>query len=259
MIKRVLFTRIAMAVIAVVVFVPAVALAGKPVVSGAQQLQLKVSLTPARAGAKGAVLTFEQDYTNPKSPGQQPPYNTKTITVGFPKGLVVHPHAAPQCRESVAMNPKSGPAACPAKSKVGSGTVVVNARPSVPMLITGTITDFNAVDDGGQGGHPKGSPEIILYIKTSVGLNTTDVFHLVKKNGSEILTGTSSPPTKPGTQPGSITIQKLKLRVSGSSAQNPYVTNPPTCHKSWLFSLTTTNYFGQPSVTAHDAVKCTKH
>jgi hypothetical protein len=156
------------------------------------------------------------------------------------------------------MNPKTGPAACPAKSKVGSGTVVVNARPSVPTLITGTITDFNAVDDGGQGGHPKGSPEIILYIKTSVGFDTTEVLHLVKKDGGEILTGTSTPPTKPGTQPGSFTIQKLKLRVSGSSAKKAYITNPPTCHKSWLFTLTTTNYFGQPSVTAHDAVKCTK-
>jgi len=46
--------------------------------------------------------------------------------------------------------------------------------------------------------------------------------------------------------------------VSGSSAKKPYITNPSTCHKSWLFTLTTTNYFGQPSVTAHDAVKCTK-
>jgi hypothetical protein len=61
MIKRLRLTRIVTAVGAVAVLVPAVAIAGKVVTSGDQSLQLKVSLKPARAGAKGAVLTFEQD------------------------------------------------------------------------------------------------------------------------------------------------------------------------------------------------------
>ncbi len=250
-------TRVVMAVMAVVVVVPAVALAGRTVVSGDQSLQLKVSLKPARAGAKAAVLTFEQTYLNPKLPGQQPPYNTKTITFRLAKGLLLHPHAAPQCRESVTVKAKSGGGACPANSKVGTGTVLVNYRPFVPKLITGTITEFNGVDDGGYAGFPKGSPEIVLYIKTSLGLNTTDYFHVVKKGGSELLTGTSSAPAKPGVQPAYFTIQKLKLTVR-SDQNKPYFTNPPRCHKNWLFSLTTTNYFGQPSVTARDAVGCTK-
>ena len=259
MIKRLRFTRIATAVVAVVVLVPAVAIAGKVVTSGDQSLQLKVSVTPARAGANGAVFTFEDQYRNPKSPGQQVPYNTKTTTVTFPKGMLFHPHSAPQCRESVALKAKNGGGACPADSKVGTGTVVLNYRPYDPTLITGKITDFNGVDDASHTGFPKGSPVVILYIKTSIGLNATDFFHQSKKGGHEVLTGTASPPSQPGIQPLNFTIQKLRLTLSRSSHKKPYITNPPACHGSWPFSLTITNYFGQPSVTAHDAVKCTKH
>jgi hypothetical protein len=175
----------------------------------------------------------------------------------------VHPLSAPRCKESVALKAKNGGGACPASSKVGTGSVIVNARRFDPQLITGTITDFNGVDDRGYAGFRKGSPEVILYVKTSAGINTTDFFHLFRnRDGSEMLTGTATKPTKPGVQPGDITIQKLKLSLfrssSSSSSKKPYITNPPTCHRSWLLSLTTTNYFGQPPVTAHDAVKCTK-
>lgn len=252
-------TRVVMAGMAAVVLVPAAALAGKRAVSGDQSLQLRVSLKPARAGAKGAVLSLEQSYVNPKQPGQQPPYNSKTITFRLANGLVVHPHSAPQCRESVTLKAKAGGGACPASSKVGTGTVVINYRPFVPTLITGTVTDFNGVDDGGYGGFPKGSPEIVLYVKTSLGVNATEYFHLVKhKDGSEMLTGTESRPARPGVQSGNFTLQDLKLTVHRSSRNKPYITNPPTCQRHWLFSLTTTNYFGQPPVTARDAVKCTR-
>ncbi len=254
MVKHLRWSHIVVVALVAAVVTPAVALAGKKVVSGDQSLQLKVSLTPARAGAKGAVLTLEQRYLNPKHPGQQPPYNTKTISFSTPKGLVIHPHALPQCKESAAI--KSGGGVCPASSKVGAGRFVVNARPSVSKLITGTITEFNGIDDGGYAGFPKGSPEVILYIKS---LNVTNFFHLAKnKDGSEKLVGVSTKPSKPGLAPGNITIQYLKLSLFRSSRSKPYLTNPPTCHGSWPFSLTTTNYFGQPSVTARAAAKCTK-
>jgi hypothetical protein len=254
MVKHWRWSHIVLLAVVAAVVTPAVALAGKKVVSGEQSLQLKVSLKPARAGAKGAVLTLEQQYLNPKHPGQQPPYNSKTISFSAPKGFVIHPHAVPQCKESVAI--KNGAGVCPASSKVGAGRVVVNARPSASKLITGTITEFNGINDGGYAGFPKGSPEVILYIKS---LSTTNFFHLVKnKDGSEKLVGVSTKPSKPGVAPGSFTIQYLKLSLFRSSQKKPYFTNPPTCHGSWPFSLTTTNYFGQPSITAHDSVRCTK-
>jgi hypothetical protein len=152
-----------------------------------------------------------------------------------------------------------GGAACPANSKVGSGSVVVNARPSVPKLITGTMTEFNGVVDRGVPGYRRGSLVLILYIKTSVGFTTTDYFHLfTNRDGSERLVGKLAKPAKPGVQRGTFTIQKIKLSLFRSSHKKPYITNPPTCHGSWPFSLTNANYFGQPSVTAHDAVRCTK-
>lgn len=243
---------------ATAVLVPAAAMAGKKVVSGQQSLQLKVSLTPSRAGASGVTLRLHEDNLSTKPTGQQLPYNAKSIIFRMAKGLIFHPAAAGTCLESTALHSAAGAAACPTGSKVGKGSVTVNARPTIPKLITGTVAVYNGVDDGGYGGYPKGSRIMLLYLKTSIGLSTTNYFHIVKTgNGSEMLVTNAPKPSKPGIAPGDFTLQTLDLSVSGSG-RAPYLTNPRTCTGSWPFSLTITDYFGQPSVTAGDRVQCHK-
>ncbi len=249
---------IALVMVACAAVVPAVALAGKTVVSGQQSLQLRAGLKSNKAGAQGVTLRFHSDYLSTQPGGQQPPYNTKSVIFTMPKGLQINNSAAPRCRESSVINAATTMPACPANTRVGQGTVILNARPTVPTLINATVTVYNGVDDGGYGGYPKNSPMLVLYVKSSIGINANNFFHVVKGGPGVLkLIGTSTQPAQAGVLPGSFTLQTLDLSVSGS-AKKPFVSNPPTCSGSWPFSLTVTNYFGQPSVTAQDRVKCSK-
>ena len=250
-------SRLLAVVMAVGVLVPAGAWAGTRVTSGQQSLQIKVSVRPSRAAARGVRFELRYVYTNPKDPGQQPGYNTKSITFTEPKGAVFNASAVPSCRESAVIKANGNAGVCPSGSKVGSGTVVVNARPAIKALVSGTVTEYNGVDDGGYGGSPKGSRELILYIKTAIGANTVNYFHLVKAAGGRWqLVARFLKPAKPGVTPGSFTVEKLDLTLAGSPTK-PYLSNPGTCSGSWPFSITVTNWFGQPSITARDQVNCT--
>lgn len=241
------------------VLLPTLAWAGTRVIAGQQSLQIKVTLKPHRAGARGGRFELRYEYTDPKAPGQQPPYNSKTIVFTEPKGLVVNPSAVPSCRESAVIKANDSPSACPSASKVGHGSVTVNARPAFPTLISGTVTIYNAVDDGAYGGFPKGSHELLLFVKTSIGVNTLNVFHAVRAASGRLqLIARTTKPTTPGVAPGSFTLQALDLTID-SSSKKPYMSNPGTCPGSWPFSLTITNWFGQPSITARDRVTCTSH
>ena len=226
-------------------------------VSGQQSLQLTVSVNPARAGKPVNSLRIQVVYKNTKS-SQPPPYNTHQLIFKEAPGFKMNTSAAAQCKESAVVAKKGNATVCPAASKVGSGTVVINARPTVPNLITGTLTAYNAVDDKGDMGYPKGSPELILYAQTSVGIKASFYFHIVKRSGGTKLIGALSKPSKPGNQPGSFSIQKLVLTLTrGAGSTRAYMTNPSSCHGHWPFSLTLTNYFNQPSVTAKSNVSCT--
>ena len=226
---------------------------------GPAELQIKVTLKPNRAGARGVKFELRYGYTNPKAPGQQPPYNLKSIIFTEPKGVALNPSAVPSCRESAVVNANDNASVCPSNSKVGNGSVTVNARPAIPTLISGTVTIYNGVDDGGYGGFPKGSRELILNIVTSIGVNSVEFFHVVKAAGGQVqLIARGAKPAMPGVAPGSLTLQSLDLTIA-SSSKKPYLSNPSTCPGSWPFSLAVTNWFGQPSITARDQVSCTSH
>ncbi len=256
--RRLRGRHLGLTVVTLLVALPAAAWAGKPVVSGQQKLQIKVAVKPARAGAKGVSLRLVLNYTSSKPGGQQPGYYTKQNIFALAKGFAAHPAALPRCRESVlAADNGNATKACPAASKIGHGTVVVNARPTLAKLITGTVTVYNGIDDKGYGGYPKGSGALFLYVKTSIGVTTVDYFHLVNASSGLKLIATDPKPAKPGATAG-FTIQQLDLTVKGPAGRHPYLTAASSCRGHWDFSLTTTNYFGQPSVTAHDSVPCTK-
>ncbi len=235
--------------------VPAAALAGKPVTSGDQKLQVKASLSPAKAGAKPVTLGVSVSYTNPKNSAQQPPYNTRQLI--FTGQYATHPFAVPACKESANVTANGKTSGCPANTKIGSGSVVVNAAPTIKQPITGTVTIYNGVNDRGYGGHPKGARTIFLYVQTSVHINVTDVFYIHKApGGGTKLVADVTKPKKPGVTPGSFTIKHIMLSVSGGTASKPYLSDVSKCSGSWPFSFTVNNWFNQPSVTAQDKVTC---
>lgn len=230
------------------------ALAGNKVVSGKQTLQIKAGLRPARAGARHVTSSLRFDYRS-TTPGQQAPYNTKSITFLEPPGLVLNPAAAPACRRSRIENAHGDISTCPRNTIVGHGSVVVNARPTIPTLIARTVTVYNAVNDLGKG-QPKGTRNLILWVKTSIGLKIAVPFRVLKGPGGRVELRTTLPkPSHPGLAPGFGTLQTVTLAVSGSGKRS-YITNPAVCSGSWPFSLTVTNYFHQPSITARHRVDC---
>lgn len=231
-----------------------VALAGMRVVSGQQTLLIKAGLSPSRAGASHVTFSFHYDYRS-TSPGQQPPYNMKTITLVMPRGLVVNPAAAPACKQSAINKVTGNPSRCPRKTIVGHGFVVANARPLVPTLITGTAKVYNVVNDVGVG-QPKGTRSLLLWITTSVGGNQAFPFQVLRGSGGRATLVARVPqPPQPGVTRGTVTVQRLDLSVSGSVVGS-FNTNPTVCSGSWRFTLKIVNYFNQPPITAYDGVKC---
>jgi hypothetical protein len=255
MFKRIASGRLAVGVLVAVALLPAVAYAGKRVVSGQVSLQIKVTLGRTRANARGVSLRLVAHTMSTKPGGGQPPYNARSITFIEPPGMRMNPSVLPKCRESAVRASKTGAAVCPADTKVGTGTVVINARPAVPALIAGTVTAYNAVDDGGFGGYPKGSPEVMLDIATSLGIGLSEPLHIVVSGGRVELIVNLPRASAPGPHPGDFTLQRLNLTLAGPR-RKPYIVNPPTCPGSWPFSLTIRNWFGPPPITARDRVSC---
>lgn len=250
-------SRLTLVAVSIAVILPAAAIAGSIAVSGQQALQITVGLSSKRAGAMGVTIHFRSRAYNPKHPAQQIPYDNNLLIFKEPKGMSTNPSAVPKCLESAVLKNQGKPIVCPADTKVGTGSVTINARPTIRELVTGTVNAYNGSDDHGYAGYRPGSPELILYVTTSSGLHVAQFLHVVKtRSGAVELVGNSTKPSKPGVTPGHFTLQKLDLTVSGSGAKQPYIANPPACPGSWTFALTITNYFGAPSTTATDRVAC---
>lgn len=231
-----------------------VAWAGKRVVSGQQTLLIKAGLSPSTAGARDVTFGFHYSYRS-TSGREQPPYNMKTITLVMPPGLVVNPAAAPACVQSQINKAKGDLSKCPRNTIIGHGSVVANARPTVPTLITGTATVYNVVNNVG-GAEPKGARNLVLWVTTSDGGIQAFPFQAMRASGGRAeLVARLPKPAQPGVMHGTVTVQKLDLSVSGS-VMGSFNTNPPRCSGSWRFVLKIVNYFNQPPITADDRVKC---
>lgn len=240
---------------AIVMLIPVGAWAGERVTAGDHQsLQLSVSMRPNQAGVRLTRLHIHSEYRNSTGNGQQPPVNGAAIILKLPRGTTFHFSAAHACQESVVIKAPPGRPPCPASAKIGAGTVIVNARPTLSTLVHGQLTEFNGVDDSGVGGYPRGSPVLLLYVRTTIGVNQTDFFHVVTRGGGLELIGRSTKPSHPGIVPGDFTLQTLDL--TSTASPSAYFRNPPKCSGSWRFALTLTNFFGQPPITAPDTVGC---
>ncbi|MBV9310549.1 MAG: hypothetical protein JOZ73_06950 [Solirubrobacterales bacterium] len=249
--------RLALLVAAAAILVPAGAFAGKKVTVGDQTLQIKARLKPSKANARNVTLRFES-INKSTTPGAQPKENTRQVILLLPKGARLNPKAVTACKRSDLDKSKGNPSVCPKGSQIGSGTVVVNASPLFPKLITGTVTIYNAVNNTGENSEPVGTRNLVLFISTSIGVKTNLPFRVEKSNGRVKLVATMAKPSKPGYQPGNYTIQDVKLSAHGKS-KKPFFTNPAKCtKKGWVFTFTITNYFGQKSITAKDRQRCRK-
>ena len=238
---------------ALLALTPAVALAGSTVFAGTQSLQVKTSLTPNRAGAKGVTLKVHVDYES-TVPGQRIMGGTKQIDLQLPEGSHINVKNASVCQFSAIAHVKISevPKICPKSSVVGGGRFTADARPLVKTPVPGTITLYNL----------RGTRfnDILFIAHTQFG-SFNYIFNYFTNDFDN--DNDNDPVLDAAVTPGGGKLFSLKtvdLTIHNSSTHKPYITNPATCPKGgWLTGLSIATYGSEPPLEATDAVRCTKH
>ena len=149
----------------------------------------------------------------------------------------------------------AGPKACPAGSKLGTGTALADARPLVNP-VHATITMFNA--------KPKnGNPVFIFYASaTEVAVNLVIQGELKKTSGKfgyRLEVPIPRIPTLPGQDDASIhDINVDVAATTKSKGKTIYLLQAPTVCPSGGFPFQTTfNFNDDSSLTSSSAISCT--
>ena len=233
--------------------VPTVGLAGKPVKSGDQSLQIFGSLrpaAPAKPGKVGATFSMRVNYKS-LNEDSQVKERTKSITLTLPKGMRVRTDKAPTCLVSVLVADKESE--CPEGSMIGAGTGTADARPTLPTPVDAEIHVYNTMDDTFPDNSPRDPaiPSVTLYAKTTVGVNTALPFDIVSPGVLRL----DFPEPKEDDPPQLFHIEKAKFVVKANGADS-FFTRPAKCPKGfWPLKMAIENYDG-PSVTATHKMPC---
>jgi hypothetical protein len=152
------------------------ALVGASVALASSQFKqtAKITLTATKAGASTG---FKANLAS-SDPGAPQPQGLKTLTIAFPANTKFNfkSNAVKQCTATDIEIKATGGAACPAKSKIGTGTAMANGAPVIPAI------PENAVAYVGSGQivfllSPKGpsGQTLVLHGKVSANKVTTEV------------------------------------------------------------------------------------
>jgi hypothetical protein len=248
-------TRSAIAALALVIALPAAAIAGKKATAGTQTLQIKAHIVPARAGAKPAALKLHVDYES--TTNQHNSFYEHFIRVTVPRGFRFHPAGIPKCSERALSDAHdNAPAACPPGSRVGGGTVTADARPTLQNPVPATVTVYSGRYDCSCFVHPPGakrsSEDLIIYVRTSLGLTITQVWNVLPNQSFAAYFNPPPPPSQ--RTKGLYALKTIDLTLKGPD-HKPFIQAPRTCNRSWAFAMTIANYDG-PNITAHDKAAC---
>jgi len=118
-----------------------VAVAAASSAMAATQQTYSQKFTVTKAGSATGSL-FSASARDPQAVNQQPS-PARQVTLTFPSGTKVNTKAVPACSASDTQLAQLGPAACPAKTKVGSGSgKVITPLVTLP-LVDAKVTAFN--------------------------------------------------------------------------------------------------------------------
>lgn len=140
------------ALVVATVAVLAGALAARPVSAraaageGERQVASLTFGSTAPATSTGAQLSIE--FRDPASPDAKP-HAVAAIVLELPSGTVFDTAAVAQCGTSDAELIAQGEAACPASSRIGSGTLITDTGSigGLPRLVANRLTQFNNADE----------------------------------------------------------------------------------------------------------------
>jgi hypothetical protein len=220
-------------------------------------LIMRVSASPPVAGtaAKPQPVGIEFDSLEYTDSGERSQIYTRTLAYRF-NGFSFHPGAFAKCRESKLE--KSGPKGCPAGSRLGTGTAVADARPTVPDKIKAKVFAFNGMLDVDSAGKPiTPVPAVLILARAPSGLKA--YVPVLFKGGDRLVTTDRPAPQDGSPPPFTIVRLSLKLPVKTRSANGKtvgYVEAPLSCPGGkWKFSQVNSTYSGE-KLTATDTQPC---
>ena len=170
----------------------------------------------------------------------------------------------PRCKLAALL--RGGPAACPARSRVGGGTATGSARPLVDS-VSAKLTFFN-------GEVRNGKPTLLIYVQPDLGPFFTIVDVITRGSDGTYTDTVEIPriPTIPG-QPDAATTsvhvrtlnvfakKKVRQRISGKrvtrTVKLPYIGAPRTCNGRWTYTGEFTFESGE-TIKLSSAQPCTK-
>jgi hypothetical protein len=198
--------------------------------------------TTTRPGAPTG-YSMAVDFFDPADPNAKP-HTLKTLIVRFPAGALVDTTALTQCKATDAELMLEGPAACPADSRVGGGTLVTDTgstNDSFPRYVTNDVTQFNNQDEVIGVAVSRTDPPVTAVSRSKLESNTST---------TEIPFFLGSPPPEPFTAFRTMRISDPAIVRDGRA----YAQTPPTCPagRFWKIEMTFVYYDGvSQTVVSH--------
>ena len=214
---------------------------------------LDVALSPPVAGSPtsrgGTKLTFHEFFGNRK--GALLPRVTKT-TIRLPPGTGSNGRLFPKC-DLPDKPDEVGKDRCTKASRIGSGTVEVDARPTLEEPLVGKLVAHNGELRGGR-------PTLILLATVVVGGSEARGELDFEMRGSKLVS--LVPPE--GTPQGVFVITKVDaairattiLRRRGRRVRASLIETPRTCRRGTWRSSSTQAFEGGGRLTAFDTAPC---
>jgi hypothetical protein len=212
-----------------------------------------VALSPPIASSPGApvgaTLTFQEFFGNRN--GAQLPRVTRTA-LEFPAGTRNNGRLFAKC-DIPDSSAEVGKKRCSRASRIGSGSVEADARPSIEQPLAGKLVAYN-------GELHRGNPTVILLADVTVGGGVVTGELDFEMRGSTLIS--LAPPE--GTPEGLFTITKVDLSVGktirvrrgGRRVRVSLINTPRTCRQGTWRTRATQTFEGGGTLTAFDTSPC---
>ncbi len=97
--------------------------------------------------------------------------------------------------------------------------------------------------------------DVMLYVHTQFG-NVYDFFNVLPGK-RESLRFEGNPPTTPASYVGTFSLKTVAFTLRDGSGGKSYISDPPTCHRSWTFGISISSFPASPGAAAPPAVSAT--
>jgi hypothetical protein len=194
----------------------AAAPAGALAADGGSRQSLGLAFTEQRPGTSTGV-DLSIDYVNPTDPSAKPPA-VRSVVEQFARGTHIDTSVPDQCTANDAQLMSLGPDACPAGSRVGTGTIRLDTGfPGPARFIDAHVVFLNNAGE-------------LIFVSSEM-ISGGRVVTRSQVSDAQIV---NSAPLLPGTPPDGAAIDVVQVRLDAVSRevdgrQRGYITTPASC------------------------------